>query len=145
MTSTPERPFFYYIHSHRLAAEMWTTMKLRCSFYLYRFCIYMSYGFPIIHFCNPGVYYETPYINWGPVWPSLLPKSKLCHTVSPYHTFVSFHILFNALFTSLRSTVPCKRNELVAELISHTSLQHTCQMAVNFASLFYEELVTDIV
>ena len=26
-TSPPERPFFHYIHSHRLAAEMWTTMK----------------------------------------------------------------------------------------------------------------------
>ena len=24
---TPERPFSHYIHSHRLAAEMWTTMK----------------------------------------------------------------------------------------------------------------------
>jgi len=26
-TSSPERPFSHYIHSHRLAAEMWTTMK----------------------------------------------------------------------------------------------------------------------
>ena len=26
-TSPPERPFSHYIHSHRLAAEMWTTMK----------------------------------------------------------------------------------------------------------------------
>jgi hypothetical protein len=26
-TSFPERPFCHYIHSHRLAAEMWTTMK----------------------------------------------------------------------------------------------------------------------
>ena len=26
-TSTRERPFSHYIHSHRLAAEMWTTMK----------------------------------------------------------------------------------------------------------------------
>ena len=25
--SPPERPFSHYIHSHRLAAEMWTTMK----------------------------------------------------------------------------------------------------------------------
>jgi hypothetical protein len=26
-TSPPERPFSHYIHSHRLAAEMWTMMK----------------------------------------------------------------------------------------------------------------------
>jgi len=66
---SPERPFSQYIHSHRLAAEMWTTMKnnllgkkiLSCS-YLYRFCKYVSYGFPIINFCNPGVHYETPSI-----------------------------------------------------------------------------------
>jgi hypothetical protein len=31
-------------------------------FYLYRFHKYMSYGFPIIHFCNPGVHYEMPSI-----------------------------------------------------------------------------------
>jgi hypothetical protein len=48
--------FCHYIHSHRLAAEMWTTMKnnllgkkfLTCFFYLYRFRKYVSYGFPII-------------------------------------------------------------------------------------------------
>ena len=64
--------FFHYlqVHSHRLAAEMWTTMKnnllrktfLSCSFYRYRFRKYMSYGFPIINFYNPGVHYETPCI-----------------------------------------------------------------------------------
>jgi len=26
-TSPPERPFSHYVHSHRLAAEMWTTIK----------------------------------------------------------------------------------------------------------------------
>ena len=36
--------------------------KLSCSFYLYRFCKYVTYGFPIINFCNPGVHYEKPYI-----------------------------------------------------------------------------------
>ena len=67
----PERPFSHYIHSHRLAAVMWTTIKnkllgggvLSCSFYLYRFCKYVSYGFYIIHFCNPGVHYERPCIK----------------------------------------------------------------------------------
>jgi hypothetical protein len=60
----------HYIHSHRLAAEMWTTMKnnllgknvLSCSFYMYRFRKYVSYGFPIINFCNPGVQYGIPCI-----------------------------------------------------------------------------------
>ena len=33
-----------------------------CSFYLYGFRKYVSYGFPIINFCNPGVHYETPCI-----------------------------------------------------------------------------------
>ena len=49
---------------------MWTTMKNNllgkkissCSFYLYRFRKYVSYGFPIISFCNPRVHYETPCI-----------------------------------------------------------------------------------
>ena len=66
----PEWPFSHYIHSHRLGAEMWTTMKnnllgkkfLSCSFYLYRFRKYRSYSFPIINFCNSGVHYETPCI-----------------------------------------------------------------------------------
>jgi hypothetical protein len=35
---------------------------LSCSFYLYRFRKYMSYGFPIINLCNPIVHYETPCI-----------------------------------------------------------------------------------
>jgi len=34
---------------------------LCCSFYLYRFRKYMSYGF-LINFCIPGVHYETPCI-----------------------------------------------------------------------------------
>ena len=33
---------------------------LSCSFYLYRFRKYLSYGFPIIHFFNSGVHYEKP-------------------------------------------------------------------------------------
>ena len=52
-TSPPERPFSDYIHSHRLAVEIWTTLKttywgenvLSCSFYLYRFRKYVAYGF----------------------------------------------------------------------------------------------------
>jgi len=81
-TSPPERPFSHYIHPHRLAAEMWSTMKnnllgkkcLSCSFYLYRFRKYVSYGFPIINFCNPGVH-ETPCIHivCGNVRPISLP------------------------------------------------------------------------
>jgi hypothetical protein len=35
---------------------------LSCCFYLYRFRKYVSYGFPVINFCNPGVHYETPCI-----------------------------------------------------------------------------------
>ena len=35
---------------------------LSCSFYLYRFCKHVSYGFPVINFSNPGVHYETPCI-----------------------------------------------------------------------------------
>jgi len=69
-TSPPERPVSHYTHSHRLTAEMWTTMKnnllgrkcLSYSFYPYRFRKYLSYGFPTINFCDPGVHYETPCI-----------------------------------------------------------------------------------
>ena len=35
---------------------------LTFSFYLYRLRKHVSYGFPIINFCNPGVHYETPCI-----------------------------------------------------------------------------------
>jgi len=35
---------------------------LSFSFYLYRFRKYVSYGFPIISFSNPGVPYEMPCI-----------------------------------------------------------------------------------
>ena len=31
---------------------------LICSFCLYKIRKYVSYGFPIINFCNPGVHYE---------------------------------------------------------------------------------------
>jgi len=65
MTSTLEWPSSWYIHLHHLVAEMWTTMKnillgknFSSFFYLYRFHKYVSYGFPIINFCNPGVRYE---------------------------------------------------------------------------------------
>jgi hypothetical protein len=33
--------------------------KLSCSFHLYRFHKYVSYGFPIINFCNPAAHNET--------------------------------------------------------------------------------------
>jgi len=53
------------------SSRMWTTMKnnlvgkkfLSCSFDLYRFHKYLSYGFPIINFCNPGVLYEMSCIS----------------------------------------------------------------------------------
>jgi hypothetical protein len=37
---------------------------LSCSFCLYMFhkYTYMSYGFPVINFCNPGVHYKMPCI-----------------------------------------------------------------------------------
>jgi hypothetical protein len=36
--------------------------RWKVFFYLYRFRKYVSNGFPIIIFCNPGVHYETPCI-----------------------------------------------------------------------------------
>ena len=75
--------------------------KLSCSFYLYRFRTYVSYGFPIIHFCNPGVHYETPCII-------------KCRFI--VFRFTIFDPLFNLsfflksfnpqLFTDLKNTVP---------------------------------------
>ena len=64
------RPFSHYIHSHRLAAEMWTTMKNNLpgkSFWVFPsictgFVNTCPTVFPIIIFCNPGVHYETPCI-----------------------------------------------------------------------------------
>ena len=70
-TSPPERPFSDYInkasprgrnvnYDEKLLTEK---KKLSCSFYLYKFRNYVSYGFPVKHFCNPGVHYETPCIS----------------------------------------------------------------------------------
>jgi len=36
---------------------------LNCSFYLYRFHKYVSYGFPTKKFCKPRVHYEMPCIS----------------------------------------------------------------------------------
>jgi hypothetical protein len=42
----------------------WRLSLPQGPFYLYSlFRKYVSYGFPIINFCNPGVHYETPCIN----------------------------------------------------------------------------------
>ena len=82
-SNTQNDHFLTKIHSHRLAAEMWTTMKsnilgggLSCSFHLYRFRKYVSYGFPIINFCNPAVHYETPCMI------NLKPDSHCTYTVT---------------------------------------------------------------
>ena len=37
---------------------------MSCSFYLYRFRKYVSYGFPIINFFNPGVHNGTHCISF---------------------------------------------------------------------------------
>ena len=71
-TSAPEQPFFSL---HTLAPPSGRNVNydqkqltgknfLSCSFCLCRFHKYLSYGFPIINFCNPGVHYETPCIQW---------------------------------------------------------------------------------
>jgi hypothetical protein len=69
-TSSPERPVSHYIHSHRLAAGMWTTMKnnpfLGGGWWLWIDPSSWT-GFVntcptvfLINFCSPGVHYETP-------------------------------------------------------------------------------------
>jgi len=55
-----------------------------CSFYLYRFRKYVSYGFPINNFCNPAAHYETSCIS--------LPEAKqqgcvLRYTNSGFSTY----------------------------------------------------------
>ena len=50
------RPLDFCLHRHPVFSKC-----LSCSFYLYLFRKYVSYGFPIINFCSPRVHYETPY------------------------------------------------------------------------------------
>ena len=50
---------------------------LSCSFYLYILRKYVSYGFPIIIFCKPGVHYETPCINLSATCLSLVLLHRL--------------------------------------------------------------------
>ena len=74
-------------------------IKLSCSFYLYRFRKYVSYGFPLINFCVPGVHYETPRIilglPFGVFLTDLLPK-QICVfflVIRPmYHNHLVFWI-----------------------------------------------------
>jgi len=47
----------------RWKTAYWGKNFLSCSFYLYRFRKYVSYGFPIINFCNRGAHYVTPCIT----------------------------------------------------------------------------------
>jgi hypothetical protein len=54
--------------------------KISCSLYLYRFRKHVSYGFPIINFCNPRVHYETPCID------SFV---RLKHDIFDSHIFLS--------------------------------------------------------
>ena len=72
--------------------------RLSFSFFLYRFHKYVSCGFPIINFGNPGVHYETSCIkkhvpedegsrfhkSFGTHLPSYLwyPSTKLCGIMS---------------------------------------------------------------
>jgi hypothetical protein len=122
-TSPPERPFSHYIHSHRLAAEMWTVMKNKlvgkiffsCSFYLYKFRKYLSYGFPIINFCNPGVHYEKPFIF-------SLRKSKFAATV---------RCGLEVTFSTSPSTAPLRYQPIpqtVTEKNSNTKRYGTCYL-----------------
>jgi len=91
--------FSHHISSHRLTAEMWTTMEnnllgkknLSCSFYLYMFRKYMYYGFPITNFCNPGVNYETPCI-----FPQI--NAVKYNAVVEWVTLCAFNLLAPELF-----------------------------------------------
>jgi len=47
----------------RWKTTYWENIFWVLPFYLYMFRKYVSCGFPIIHFCNPGVHYETPCIS----------------------------------------------------------------------------------
>jgi len=74
---------------------MWTTMKnhllgkkiLSCSFYLYGFRKYVSCGFLIIIFCNPGVHYQTLCIscNWPTCFPSVMHCTSMQGCTAPLH------------------------------------------------------------
>jgi len=50
----------------RWKTTYWRKKILSCSFCLYRFRRYVSCGAPIINFCNPEEYYETPCIFLAP-------------------------------------------------------------------------------
>ena len=53
--ASPSGRNVHYVEKHLTGKKI-----LSCSFHLYRFRKYVSYGFPIINFCNPGVHYESP-------------------------------------------------------------------------------------
>jgi hypothetical protein len=104
--------------SHRLAAEMWNTMKnsfmgkqfLSCSFYLYRFRKYVSYGFSNINVCDPRVHDETPCISLSccyfssSVYFSLFTLFFSSHSLSSSSSLL-FLLIIGSLISS--SSFPC--------------------------------------
>jgi hypothetical protein len=76
---------------------------LSCSFYLYRFRKYVSCGFPIIHFCNLGVHYETPCIivlQSVPVSPNCcLPCRPKSYSLATCHAHLVFGWVIQTAFS----------------------------------------------
>ena len=81
-----------------------------CSFYLYRFRKYVSYGFPIIFFCNPEVHYETPCITEYESWWYFHNRGS-CWGYSYF-----LHLDFLVFVHSLLSTAFCKNDTSSFEL-----------------------------
>jgi hypothetical protein len=62
----------------------------------------MSYGFPIINFCNPGAHYETPFIKMQ----HLAPRIKKEYSYSSTNLWAFMAVIGRDLPTSL---TPLKR------------------------------------
>jgi len=98
---------------------------LSCSFYLYKFHKYVSYGFPTINVCNPGVRYEMPFIF-------SLRKSKFAAAV---------RCGLAVTFTTSPSTAPLRYQPIpqtVTEKISNIKRSGLCflQQEVSHISFF---------
>ena len=83
-TSIQEQPFSHYIHSHRLAAEMWITMKNNL----------LGENFSVVPSVCTGLVNTCPTVFISVI--NQLGAQKFCFTISLFHTSTCFEHMYSS-------------------------------------------------
>jgi hypothetical protein len=103
--------------------------NLSCSFYLYRFRKYVSYGFPTINFCNPRAHYETPvwecglnflaqggeHWQYGVNMGACFVFSKYCALILEQYVWTCVELFLYMLISSVPSSLPLDYHQQTEE------------------------------